>query len=139
MEDDSSATRRGVEEIRKIIREIGPKKATMPIWLVVVIAVFPMTITFLSVAGAAYVGSYRLNEVEKVMARIEGALSTITLIEYRVTTLEKENLLRERDIRMVETIARDNKTNVRTVAHDVATFRTFLPTAVAAEDEKGTP
>ncbi len=139
---DSSATRQRADEIRLFIKETADKlapgevvRAAMPLWLVVVLAIFPMGVTLLSVAGAAYVGSYRLNEMEKVMARVEGALSTIELVEYRVSTLEDENRKRERDIRMVEEIARNNKTNVRTAAHDIATFRTFLPTAAKAADE----
>ena len=144
MKEESSATRHKRDEVRRFVEETArhlshAKTATIPLWLLILTAVFPMVVIFLSLAGAAYVGSYRLNEMEKVMARVEGALSTIKLVEYRVTTLEEENRKRERDIRTVERIAQDNKTNVRTAAHDIATFRSFLPMAAAANNKEESP
>jgi hypothetical protein len=142
---DSSATRQRADEIRLFIKETADKltpvaKTAIPRWLIVVLAIFPMGVTLLTVGGAAFVGSYRLSQNEAVLAdmadtmkRVEGALSHMEVLEQRIVWLEKDAITQERDIRMIESIARDNKTAVRNVAHDVSTFRTFLPIAAKGD------
>ena len=71
------------------------------------------------------------------MERLEGALTFIQLVDQRVVTLEDWRKVQEsetkriesegrKDLRRVETVARDNKTAVRLVAHDVKNLNTLL-------------
>ena len=86
----------------------------------------------------------RLAKIEEIlkaqtttMERLEGALTFIQLVEQRVVTLEDWRKVQDfetkriesearKDVRQVERIARDNKTAVRLVAHDLKNLNTLL-------------
>ena len=101
--------------------------------------VFVILVTFV---GAVSVAFNKLSDIEErlvkqasTMDRLEGALSHMELLDFRITTLEDQSREQRGGLAKLAEVVANNKLNVRNAKHDLDTFRGFLP--IITKERKG--